>query len=446
MFDTLRMSTLLSSVPLSPEARKRADETLGKNNYTIDSVEFSADTFDNIENAKKIYPILPALYAKYPNAGDQKRITELLQASFAHRTHGRHMLYTEGNANMFRELHHAVTSGKLTKEQFQFWYCHWLINITGFRGRSPANGSLYLTHNTYVALRALKETLDQLFTETPPSPEEMLNSYLDKRAAMLKLNPELSANEKRLLAHFGSMMRMFHPDEGGVLELGLRCIPKSVVTELANTYFDANDSLEPTPTYAPALFQNVIDFRKQEYSKDSILQQIKGADATEHVKMTAERLKSLLAVTDTVVGCLPLYLKTLETYKALRKEGKIPPKQPLSFAEAAKKPLITEAFGISPVFQPFNILEHYSPTINAQGVVSFEKLAPKPVVPLTDNAQAARPSRMHFNWPLKMQLMQQQRRQLLLQMIRKGCPLPEHRLPINCNLSALACLAFMMSC
>ncbi len=52
--DALHVSTVLSSVPLSPKARKNADDVLGENNYTFDSVEFLADTFDDIENAKKM--------------------------------------------------------------------------------------------------------------------------------------------------------------------------------------------------------------------------------------------------------------------------------------------------------------------------------------------------------------------------------------------------------
>ncbi len=378
---TLRVSTLISSVPLSPSAREGADRVLGKNEYPEDSVEFLATTFDDIEKAKQIYPLVKALFDAYPDKTAQQRITTYLQSAFSHRRQYLQMLDTEGNANMFRELSLAVQEGKISPEQYNFWVCHWTINMTEF-----------LTHNTHRAMTALESTLQLLFKDKPPSCDDLLEIYLEKRMSFLITPPDVHQNpfvkqldnpfppldikEKRLLAHIASMMRLFHPDEGEVLEFGLRCIPKTVMKDLMSAYFDATNPDELTPMHASTFFQNAFDYRREQYGKEVLLNQIDKSEISKKVKLTAERLKWLLGITDIIVGYLPLYLEILKEYKKQIKEGKLSTSQALSFLEAASKNDITNVFGNSPILKPFDVLTHYKPSIDAFGKIKIERILP----------------------------------------------------------------------
>ena len=94
------------------------------------------------------------------------------------------------------------------------------------------------------------------------------------------------------------------------------------------------------------------------------------------MKLTAERLKRLLGITDIIVGYLPLYLEILKEYKKLAKQDKIPTDQPLSFREAASKNDITRVFGNSPVLKPFDVLTRFRPTIDPTGKIKIEEIPP----------------------------------------------------------------------
>lgn len=375
----LRVSTMVSSVPLSPKARERADAVLGKNNYTLDSVEFLADTFKNVQHAREIYPVVEELFQQHP-ALDHARITKLLQAAFPTHQHYRHMMYTEGNQTMFDALREGVQQGRIDKESFDFWRCHWTINITGFRGHVDPHGALYLTSHVFEAMMALETTLERLFTEENLTSEELLNDYLDKRwQTFLKLGdlPDriLTTQEKRLLAHIGAMMRLYHPDEGQALLEGYRFIPKTVIKELSQAYFRIPAKKEPTPTYAPALYENGIDYRKKTLGgEDAILQQVQQRFFGNIIKKKAQALIRLVAIADVVVGVLPLNLAALKEYQNLRNQDKIPAAQPLSFMALANKNEVMEILGESPIFKRFNILTHTNITIDDKGSVA---LAPK---------------------------------------------------------------------
>jgi hypothetical protein len=379
--DVLRVSTIISSVPLSPSAKERADAVLGKDNYTQDSVEFLADTFKDIEKGKAIYPLVDELFKKYPQKEQRHRITKLLQAAFSSKQHYRHMLYTEGNQTMFEALLQGVQEGKIDLEAFQFWVNHWTINITGFRGHISPKGSLYLTSNTYRAMQALEMTLARIFSEPVIQSSDMLDDYLDKRAgdSFLKLGdiPERTIQplEKRLLAHIGAMMRLYHPEEGLALLEGYRFIPVTVTKQLKEIYFKVPAQNEPTPTYAPALYENGIDFRKESLrNEDAILRQVRERFFSTTLKDRAEALIRLVAIADVMVGLLPLNLLALKEYQALRNQGKIAANQPLTFVALASKKEIMDMLGHSPIFKRFNILNHTHVAVSENGTVS---LSPK---------------------------------------------------------------------
>lgn len=389
--DCLRVSTIVSSVPLSSKAREQADTILGKNNYTQDSVEFLADTFRDIENAKQIYPLVAELFAKYPQPENQVRITKLLQAAFPSKQHFRHMMYTEGNQTMFDALLSKVRRGEYAQEVFQFWVAHWTINITGFRGHINPKGSLYLTSNTFEAMQALQETLARVFNEEAVSSTDLLNDYLDKRWQMVfgdvnQLSDRmLSLQEKHLLAHLAAMMRVHHPEEGEALWEGFRLIPKTVIKKLQNLYFSVPAANEPTPTYAPAIFENGVDLRKAMLkNEDAILHHVEEHFLGQRIKKRADSLKRLIAIADVVVGLLPLYLEGLRVYQEARRANRMNANQPLSFMGLANKQEVINLLGESPIFKQFNILRHATVMIDQNGALTLQ-----PKVKAKDRIQQA---------------------------------------------------------
>lgn len=370
----LKVATLISSVPLSAEARKRADKIFGKNNYIVDSVEFPAQVFEDIEVARKIYPQVDGLWQQYPEREDQQTMIELFQSAFSHRRHYRHMLYTEGSQSMFKTLLDDLNSAKLTKRAFDFWILYWNINIVGFQGNVDPKGSYYLTSNTYRAMSALESVLESVFEDSSLTTNDLLKTYLMQRAGFLGLSDILNTgyllnlNEQIFMAHIGAMMRLYHPEQGQILSASY-LVCRKTIRELRVDFFKPDDTM-PTPTYAPALFANARDFLRKRYEEEKVFQSTKRIKS-KYFHVTAEEFKDMLAVFETLVLCLPLYLSALHHYKQLRKEGKIAPNVPLSFQSIADPKWITQLFDKSIILDNVNILALIDITVSETGAVSF---------------------------------------------------------------------------
>src|SRR5690606_21794153 len=229
-------------------------------------VEFLAVTFEDISKARKIYPLVESLYQKHP-AEFHAVITKRLQAAFAHHTHFRHMMYAEGNQWMFNALRENIRHGQWSAQDYCFWYCHWLINITGFRGQVNMLGSNYLTENTFKAIDALKRELDQLFLNHD---HDVFNAYLRERASWLGLEAsDFASPEVRLfVARLGAMLRLYSVEDGSALLIGVNQLDAHTASALiALCESEAKSGGYITPTYLPALFANVIDAEIQ-HQKD----------------------------------------------------------------------------------------------------------------------------------------------------------------------------------
>ncbi len=386
--DTLRVTTILTAFPLSPKARENADRVLGKNNYKFDSVEFLADTVDDIEKAKAIYPIVNDLFEKYPKIEDSLRITKLMQSALSHRRHYRHMMYTEGNENMYHGLIDAIRSGKLDKEAYEFWKLHWTVNIAGFRGNESVKGSNYLTHNTFMAMSLLESMLDKIGSEPLLTASEILAGYLRSRADLLGLErfKKLAPEERKLLAHIGSMMRMYTPKEGKFLAIAVGLMPNNMLVELAKAYFDSEDKQKPTPTYVPAFFQNAKDKLTQLFKNELIMRLIKEMEKAESELEGADLkeinpglIESALTNAVMIVACLPLYLSALSQYNSKWKKGEIANGDPLSFRLCAGKESIENLFPKITESKEWKLFEVLEPVVSDKGEVSFVA-KPKPEI------------------------------------------------------------------
>ncbi len=191
--------------------------------------------------------------------------------------------------------------------------------------------------------------------------------------------------EKRLLAHLAAMMRVHHPEEGEALLEGYRLIPKTVVKNLLNVYFSVPAANEPTPTYAPAIFENGIDLRKNMLkNEDAILRHVQERFLGQRLKKRAESLVRLIAIADVVVGLLPLYLEGLRVYQGARRANRINANQPLSFMGLANKQEVINLLGESPIFKQFNILRQATVTVAENGALTLQ-----PKVKAKDRIQQA---------------------------------------------------------
>lgn len=398
--DTLRVTTILTAFPLSPEARKSADAALGKDKYTFDSVEFLADTCDNIDKAKEIYPLVKSLYEQYPDSADTARITKLIQSALSHRRHYRHMLYTEGNANMFEALVKGIRDKTIDEESYLFWKQHWTINIAGFRGNESPKGSIYLTSNTHRAMQLLEQQLDSIFTNPALQTEDILNQYLLARAKLLGLDrfKKLQPQQIMLLAHLASMNRMFSEIEGKFLAIAFMMMPKDTFEKLMDAYFNHQDKDKPTPTFAPAFFQNAKDHFGQLFKNELIMkliQEISNIDTElsegdiTRQNIDGDLIQIMLVNVLTVVACLPLYLATLMQYDEKRIRGEIGRNDPLSFRLcSSKENIIALLPNITTIYQR-NMLEQFEPSINSKGEVTFIQ---RPKLELKEPTMAHSPS------------------------------------------------------
>jgi hypothetical protein len=291
-YQALIASTVVSSVTLSPTAKAFADDRFGQGKYPKDSVEFLAAT---VEAAADMYPLTETLT---PLA------LQHFKWAFPHHTHFRHMMYTEGGAGMFQVLRKKIESGEMSREQFQFWFLHWMIIITGFRGHLDPKGSLYLDDITYTDIAILKNLLDKFLTDTKLNVEV---EYLSIRADMLGIDKE---NPNRLvLAHLGAMLRLHSKEEGARLTAGFARLSPAVAQKIVEQFYHSLTVPEVTPTYGPALFANFLVASKNDIER-------------------------------TVQVCLPIYIEVLATYRLAVKEGRIEAGVPLNFNDiAGPKPI-----------------------------------------------------------------------------------------------------------
>ncbi|MBS0287678.1 MAG: hypothetical protein JSR17_10300 [Proteobacteria bacterium] len=374
--DTLKLATLISSVPLSAEAKKRADKIFGKGNYVVDSVEFPAKVFEDINLARQIYPQVDVFLNHLETEAQRQRVTKLLKSAFLHHCHYRHMLYTEGSKNMFTTFIKEVKAGRLDKEGYDFWVLYWTTNIAGFQGQVEPKGAYYLTLYTYKTMRALESVLESVFEDETVTEKDLLSAYLNKRASMLDLGNvqamRLSLNlaEQLFLAHIGAMMRMYHPEQGQLLSAAYM-MEKSVVDPLRREFFSPDESM-PTPTYAPALFANAKDRIIERYEQEKVFLSTKRINV-KSVNLTAQELKEMLATFEALILCLPLYLKALQEYKRLRREKLISADIPLSFQTIANQKWVEELFDKSIILDKVNILELIDITVSESGAVTYNK-------------------------------------------------------------------------
>jgi len=205
--------------------------------YSEDSEKFLTDT---ITKCPSIYPLWDEI-----SSGAKA----LMPYVFLKDTHARHMLYTEGGNNMFAVLKEGIKNRQISKEQYEVWFCRWLINIVGFRGHVEPAGSIYFTQNTADCLMDLKNELDKLWIN---SDYDVMEGYLKKRAERLKV-------KSLFLSHLASQMRLYSPEEGAELQKWFDGIGEEMRSKYEAEFRQFCEQTKITSTYGPAVLDTLRD-------------------------------------------------------------------------------------------------------------------------------------------------------------------------------------------
>ena len=292
-YEGLAAAAIISAVTLSPEAIKKA-RLIPSLKLPTDSVKFLAAT---APEAGKIYPLARALNNRF------KTGNHLFEVAFMPDSHLRHMMYNEGSLSMYEHIDQGLSSGSVSGDDLRFWYYHWVINITGFRGHLAPKGSLYLTQDTYNAMTAVKSVLDQL--DTRKKDFNPMRAYLAKRSDWLQLDKlTQNTNEQLALASIAASLRLFSPEQGKQLYQAFRQLtPTDQNRWLAYSQYQFTNTRTPAPTYAPALFANAV---------------------------------SETGLAGTVIKVLPLFLDVIDKEQQMRKNGKLNLQVPVSFRKLSQ--------------------------------------------------------------------------------------------------------------
>ena len=262
--------------------------------YTNDSEKFLTVVMQQCPN---IFPIRNAL---------DKSSQPILPLLYLQDTHARHMLYTEGGDNMFQSLRKKIKDKHISKSAYEAWWCRWLINIAGFRGHEQPEGSLYLTEPTATTLFLLKKELDKLW-ENPEY--DVLSGYLEERAKQLGVS-------NLYLAHLGAMMRIYKPKEGREVQAWFESLSILQQKNYTDKYQEFRNKTQITPTYEPAIIDNLralgCDIRETLSLHAAI---ISAATVAYHDAIVQQKIDASIPLCFGGIAFKPNLLAVLEIYR-----------------------------------------------------------------------------------------------------------------------------------
>ncbi|MCL6271521.1 hypothetical protein M3P05_16520 [Sansalvadorimonas sp. 2012CJ34-2] len=296
-YETLQTGALISSVALSPKARKQAAPFL--KTMPEDSNQFLAVT---APYAAQIYPLASHLASEHPES------SRLLTVLFMPDSHLRHMMYCEGSMAMYSHLTKASQEKTISARELNLWHLHWLINIAGFRGHLEPVGSLYLSRYTLASAQLAKQAINLAIQVPDANP---LRFYLQERSRWLEL-PSLTSDQDELVAlgRLAAQLRIYTPKQGQELFDSFRSLDEEDQARwIAYSLKQLDFQETPAPTYAPALLCNCA--RKQGLQK-------------------------------AIQSVAPIMLDAFARAELMRTDGTLALRTPLSFRELAQACSVTE--------------------------------------------------------------------------------------------------------
>lgn len=286
-YELLQTATILSAISLSDQAALLSQNFLIKQELN-DNLDFLATTLRLDAN---MYPITK----KYAN--DRAAAKKLLYVLFPPQTNFRHMLYTEGGSSMFHYLRSMIQHQYINQDDLDLWYAYWIINIAGFRGHVSHAGSIYLTEDVARSMSSLKQQIDHMLYSPNYNP---LVPYLEFRAQLLGLQ-NLPEEQRLLLAHLGSLMRMYSIQDGKILLDGFEKLNVNQQRTISRFFMHGlKNNTRQITTYVPALFGNTVTL------------------------LNGDKSKAIAVV-------LPIYSKAIMLYTEKIKNGELNPDLALNF-------------------------------------------------------------------------------------------------------------------
>lgn len=231
-----------------------------------------------------------------------------LIATVANLAHYGHITHLEGGSGMF---YHLKRTGLPSEDPVALAFDLFVhtCDVAGALGHVNNQSSVVYTEPTHKAMQAMGRAVGVL-CDASKTEKEAHDAYLQARASWLGLNTEIRSD--RVLTRMGAMLRLFKPEEGGLLRQAMESLDPKMREKIIAQFDDqASDPLLlRTPTYMPAVLVNLSNNEKLG-------------------KTAQERL--IKAIT---IG-LPFLTAVLERHKELVASGAIRSDIPLCFNKAA---------------------------------------------------------------------------------------------------------------
>lgn len=234
-----------------------------------------------------VEPIISSPWIMPATADLEPQQREKLHIAFLKDTHLRHIMYTEGGANMLASLRAAIKNHNITREDFEnYWVWRWRINLFGFQS---GPGAKYYTETTHQLFEAVVSELLKLFDDPHSNP---LPGYLNNRADMAGYQPHgprskglasfISPNRltdkqmelhKLFFGHLVAMCDITDEQQGRRVLTGLNQYLESAMnpsTLLLNYKNFIEQENVKTPTYTPAIYKSAELILREAGHKNSI--------------------------------------------------------------------------------------------------------------------------------------------------------------------------------
>ncbi len=235
--DLIETNLILGDLGKTPKARELAAP------YGV--TEGDHDIF--LAKCLDVCPDIFPTYVKLPP--EQKAIIQ----KYAGLIHFGHLWHVEGTAT--KMLTHLKKTGVMQdSSDFDFEYVTHICDIAAVLAHVSQAGSLILTDDAFETMEEAMETVRALVSMTP---NEALQSYLDSRAKRIGIGHIQDIPTRNVLARLAAMMRLRVRNDTLGKELLTAWETMSNKEKVLQALDPLSADTTPTPTYAPAVLENM---------------------------------------------------------------------------------------------------------------------------------------------------------------------------------------------
>ncbi len=242
MAQTLETALILADMGKSPKARAKFES------YGATAPDHD-DFYGQAVVAMLKNPELSPSFNRLPITAQE------LLAEVAALIHYGHVTHCEGGAEMFARIKKSAIASRNPLAMRFDSFVH-LCDVAGAAGHVNKKSSVMCTQDTY---RALKATYDACLILSDSTKEEFdaYKAYVAVRASWLSFNPQDPTDF--MLTRFGSMLRLFTPQEGESLKKAFFKLDEQQRAHVLKE-FGMQKYERRTPTYMPAVLLNLYNF------------------------------------------------------------------------------------------------------------------------------------------------------------------------------------------